>query len=69
MRPWPPTGATRPLKKKCGACWQRPRQWMLKRMPIMVPTGEGMSYRKGARGTDGAAQAPEGSQGTSAAGG
>ena len=46
-RPWPPTGATRPLKKKCGACWQRPRQWMLKRMPIMVLTGEGMSYRTG----------------------
>ena len=39
--------ATRPLRKKCSACWQRPRQRMLKRMPITVPTGEGMSYRKG----------------------
>ena len=46
-RRWPPTGATKPLRKKCSACWQRPRQRMLKRMPITVPTGEGMSYRKG----------------------
>ena len=36
-----------PLRKKCSACWRRPRQRMLKRMPITVPAGEGMSYRKG----------------------
>ena len=35
------------IEEEVQRIWQRPRQRMLKRMPITVPTGEGMSYRKG----------------------